>query len=129
MEPITTTAIALLAKHLAEKGLEKMFDTSVDELSKGAIVWLKSLFMTDGKVKNELVELQEKPDSQARLNSVKAIVEKDLEDNPESEKHLMDIYNKVLSKGIKIVNSKNINTGNINSGGGNIQLGDNNGGK
>lgn len=125
MEPITTTALVLLGKHLAEKGLEKAFETTAEEVSKNAVNWIKGLFTKNGKVRPELIELQEKPDSTARLNAVKAVIEKDLEDNPESEKYLTEIYNKVLNSNPNIKNSKNINTGSINSGGGNIQLGDN----
>lgn len=125
MEPITSTALVLLGKHLAEKGLEKAFDTTVGEVSKNAIDWIKGLFTNKDKVKTELIELQEKPDSTARLNAVKAIIEKELEDNPASEQYLIEIYNKVLNSNISINNSKNINTGSVNSSGGNIQLGDN----
>lgn len=125
MEPITSTALLLLGKQLAQKGLEKAFETTAVEVSKNAVNWVKNLFTKDGKTKNELIELQEKPDSPARLNAVKAIIEKDLEDNPESEKYLQEIYNKVLNTNSSIKNSKNINTGTINSGGGSIQLGDN----
>ena len=49
MEPITTTALLMLGKHLAEKGLEKAFDTTVGEVSKNAINWLKNLFTKDKK--------------------------------------------------------------------------------
>ncbi|MGG7035475.1 MAG: hypothetical protein ACI7YS_09820 [Flavobacterium sp.] len=97
MEPITTTALVLLGKHLAEKGLEKAFDTTVEEVSKNAVNLIKNLFTKDGKTRNELIELQEKPDSPARLNAVKAVIERDLEENPESEKYLKEIYNKVLN--------------------------------
>lgn len=129
MEPITTTALIFLGKHLAEKGLEKAFDTTVGEVSKSAIAWVKNLFTKDGNVKPELMELQEKPESVARLNAVKAIIERDLEDNPESEKYLQEIFDKVLNATTNVSNSKNVNIGNINSGGGNVQLGDNYGNK
>jgi polyribonucleotide nucleotidyltransferase len=125
MEPITTIALLSLGKYLAKKGLEKAFDTTSEEVSKNAVNWVKNLFTKDGKTRNELIELQEKPDSPARLNAVKAIIERDLEDNPEAEKYLQEIYNKVLNINSNITNSKNVNTGTINSGGGNIQLGDN----
>jgi organic radical activating enzyme len=125
MEPITSTALVLLGKHLAEKGLEKAFETTAEEVSKNAVNWIKDLFTKDGKVRTELVELQEKPDSIARLNAVKSVIEKDIEDNPESEKYLQEIYNKVLNVNSNITNSKNVNSGTINSGGGSIQLGDN----
>lgn len=124
MEPITIAAIASLGKHLAEKGLEKAFDTSVEEVSKNAVEWVKNLFKKGTKANSELKELQEKPESAARLNAVKAVIERELEDNPDSEKYLQEIYNKVLNVTSNISNSKNVNTGTINSGGGNIQIGD-----
>lgn len=125
MEPITTAAITLLGKHLAEKGIEKAFDTSVEEVSKNAVNWIIKLFKKGGKANNDLQELQEKPESHARLNAVKAVIERELEDNPEAEKYLQEIYSKVLNVSSNISNSKNVNTGTINSGGGNIQIGDN----
>jgi hypothetical protein len=120
MEPIT-----LLATQLAKKGLEKAFETSVEEVSKNAVSWVTNLFKKGGKANNDLMELQEKPDSPARLNAVKAVIERDLEENPDAEKYLQEIYNKVLNVNSNITNSKNVNTGTLNSGGGNIQLGDN----
>lgn len=125
MEQITTTALVLLGKHLAEKGLEKAFETTGEEVSKNAVNWIKNLFKKDNQIRNELVELQQKPESTARLNAVNAVIERELEDNPEAEKYLQEIFNKILNVNSKIANSKNVNTGTLNSGGGNIQLGDN----
>ena len=129
MEPITTAAVVLLAKQLAEKGLEKVFETTGEEVSKNAINWLKGLFKKDENVAPELIELQEKPESPARLNAVKAIIEKDLEDNPDSETYFKEIYQKIFNATANFTNSKNINTGTLNSGGGNIHLGDSYGNK
>ena len=125
MPIITTAAITLIAKQLAEKGLEKAFDISVEDISKDALTWIKSVFKKDGKVKTELIELQDKPNSPARLNAVNAIFEKELEDNPEAIKYFTEIFEK-LSPNIKIESSKNVNIGNISTTTGNIQLGDNN---
>ncbi|WP_294959775.1 hypothetical protein [uncultured Flavobacterium sp.] len=124
MEPITISLI-LLGKHLAEKGLEKAFETTGEEVSKNAVNWVKNLFKKDNQTREELIQLQEKPDSPARLNAVKAVIERDLEENPDAEKYLQEIYNKVLNLNSNITNSKNVNTGTLKSGGGNIQLGDN----
>lgn len=125
MEPITATALVLLGKHLAEKGLEKAFETTGEEISKKTVNWIMNLFKKDGKEKEELIELREKPDSPARLNAVKAIIERDLEENPDAENYLQEIYNKILNVNSNVTNSKNVNTGSLNSGGGSIQLGDN----
>ena len=129
MEPITTTAVALLARQLAEKGLEKVFETTGEEVSKNAINWLKGLFKKDENTATELIELQQKPESPARLNAVKAVIERDLEDNPDSETYLREIYQKVFNSTANFTNSKNINTGTLNSGGGSIHLGDSYGNK
>lgn len=129
MEPITTAAVVLLARQLAEKGLEKVFETTGEEVSKNAINWLKGLFNKDGKVASELTELQQKPESPARLNAVKAIIERDLEDNPDADPYFKEIYQKVFNSTANFTNSKNINTGTLNSKGGNIHLGDNYGNK
>jgi hypothetical protein len=125
MEFITTAAIALLGKHLAQTGLEKAFETTGEEISRNAVEWIKGLFSKNGKTNQELSELQEKPESTARLNAVKAVIEKDIEDNPETAKYLQEIYLKVLNTKSTITHSKNVNTGTINSNGGSIQLGDN----
>lgn len=129
MEPITTAAVVLLARQLAEKGLEKVFETTGEEVSKNAINWLKGLFKKDGKVVSELTELQQKPESPAHLNAVKAIIERDLEDNPDANPYFKEIYQKVFYSTANFTNSKNINTGTLNSKGGNIHLGDNYGNK
>jgi len=129
MEPITTAAVVILAKELAVKGLEKVFETTGEEVSKNAVNWLKGLFKKNGNTAPELIELQQKPDSPARLSAVKAIIERDLEDNPDSEAYLKEIYQKVFNSTANFTNSKNINTGTISSGGGSIHLGDSYGNK
>lgn len=125
MALITTAAAALIAGKLAEKGLEKAFDTTVEKISEGAINWIKSLFVRNGKPRQELLDLESKPESSARLKAVSAILERELEDNPENLKYLEEIYDKITRSEVHITKSKNVNTGTINSDGGNVQLGDN----
>ncbi|MNK22309.1 hypothetical protein D3C87_405830 [compost metagenome] len=125
MAVMTTAAITLIVGKLAEKGLDKAFDTTVEKISEGAIAWVKNLFTRNGKARQELADLESKPDSAARLKAVSAILERELEDNPESARHLEEIYDKMTRPEVHITKSKNVNTGTINSGGGDVQLGDN----
>ena len=125
MPLITTAAVTTLVTTLANKGLEKAFENFGEEVSDGAIDWLKSIFTKNGKPKKVLVDLKEKPDSPARQNAAKSLIEIALEDNPNSKGFLEEIISKLnQSSRVKISNSKNVNTGNINSQGGDIQIGD-----
>jgi hypothetical protein len=126
MEPITTAAIATVVAHIAAKGFEEVFKTSIGEFTKDSIHWLKSIFFKDEKPKEVLERLQEKPDSLARQDSAKAAIASALEDNPDDVKWLNEIV-KVLEArtGNTIIShSKNVNTGTIQAGG-KVVIGDN----
>lgn len=125
MPIITTAAITLLVSKLAEKGLEKAFDTTVEKLSEDALAWIKKIFITDGAPRQEIIDLQSKSYSPARRNAVSTILERDIEDNPDNKQYLEEIFEKLSRTEISVVNSKNINTGNINSQKGDIRIGDN----
>ncbi len=124
MPVITTAAITALVTTLANKGLEKAFENVGEKVSDGAIDWLKGLFTKKGKPKKVLTELKEKPDSKARQNAARSVIDISLEDNPNAEKFLEEIISKINNNKTNITKSKNVNTGNINSQGGNIQIGD-----
>jgi len=129
MEPLTTSVIiSSITTYLATKLKEnKSIDSFFSEFTEATVNWIKPLFITeDGNEKEVIAKLKEKPDSPALHNSVKSILELELEENPNSKKNLEEMY-EVISKtdtGIKIVNSKNINTGNVNTQGGDFILGD-----
>lgn len=125
MPLITTAAVTALITTLANKGLEKAFENVGEDVSDGAMDWLKSLFTKKGKPKKVLTELKEKPESIARQNAAKSLIDISLEDNPKASSFLEEIISKLDgSSEIKISNSKNVNTGNLNSQGGDIQIGD-----
>ena len=125
MAILTTAAITLLVSKLGEKGLDKAFDTTVEKLSEGALAWIKKLFIKEGVSRQEIIDLESKPDSLARRNTVSNIIERDLEDNPSNEKYLQEIFENLTKSEVRVENSKNVNTGNINSQGGNVHIGDN----
>lgn len=128
MDPVTITAISTLISYWGGKAFDKVFDTTVDEFTKGSVHWLKSLFFKDSKPKEVLEKFEEKPESIARQNAIKATLESELEDNPEAEKYIMELVKAIEVKsgnGIIISNSKNVNTGSI-SAGGSVITGDNN---
>lgn len=124
MEPITVAVITPFLIELAKKGIEKFSEKGFENVSDGAINWLKTLFFKDEKPKKALLELQENPESQENQNIAKAIIENSIEDNPEFENHLKEILEKLPKVEITISNSKNVNTGNVNTGGGDFRLGD-----
>lgn len=124
---IITTAVTAFLTNLAIKGLEKAVETTGEKVSENSIDWIKSLFYKDGKPKKALAELQSNPDDNEKLMVAKGIIDNSIEDNPKFLELLEEIISKTNTTNITITNSKNINTGNINSGGGNIQIGDNNG--
>lgn len=125
MEPITMAIITPFLIELGKKGYEKLTEKGIESISEGAITWIKSLFFKDDKPKKVLLELQEDSENKEKQNIAKAIIENSIEDNPEFEKFLKEILEKLPKVENTIANSKNVNTGTINSGGGNIQLGDN----
>lgn len=127
MAIITTAAITALVTSLAKKGLEKAFETTGEKLTEGALSWLKSIFYDEEKPKPVVEDLVQNPDSNARKKAVESLINIDLEDNPENQRFLEEVFEKTVETNISIANSKNVNTGNINSGGGSIHIGDNNG--
>jgi len=123
--PLISSAIIALVTGLATKGLDKLVETGSEKLTEDSYEWIKSLFYKNGEPKKIMKELQESPNDQEKQNIAKAIIENSIEDNPQFEKFLKEILEKMPKNESNISNSKNINTGNINSGGGNIQIGDN----
>lgn len=128
MEPITTTAlISSITTFLATKLKEnESIDNFFSEFTEATVNWIKPIFIKDdGSEKEVLVKLKEIPDSEARQGMVKSILEMEIEDNPDSKKYLESMFQKISdSKGVNIVNSKNVNTGDVNTQGGNFTIGD-----
>lgn len=129
MAIITTAAITALVTSLAKKGLEKAFETTGEKLTEGALNWIKSIFYDEDKPKPMVNDLIQNPDSEARRKAIESLVNIDLEDHPDNEKFLHEVYEKTKSieTNISIANSKNVNTGNITTGGGSVHIGDSNG--
>lgn len=125
MPIITTAAISALLTTLAQKGLDKAFETGGEKISEGAYNWIKSLFFKDNEPKKILKELQENPQNVKNISNATAIVNNSLEDNPQFEIFLKEIIEKLPKIENTISNSKNVNTGNINTKGGDFRIGDN----
>jgi hypothetical protein len=129
MPLLTVTTIAVLYPfliELAKKGAEKVVDTGSEKITEGSIGWLKSLFFKNDEPKNALKELINEPENKEKQNSIKAIIENSIEDNPEFKNNLKEILEKLPKVENTIANSKNIITGNVNTGGGNFINGDSN---
>lgn len=124
MNPITMAVIIPFLIELGKKGIEKFSEKGFESVSEGTINWFKSLFFKNDKPKKALIELQENPDDKEKQNIAKALIENSIEDNPEFEKYLNELSEKLPKIENKISSSKNVNTGNVNTGGGNFRLGD-----
>lgn len=126
---LSTTALAALYPfliNLAEKGVETVVETGVEQFTLGSVNWLKSLFFKENKPKKALKELMDEPKSIEKQNAIKTLVENSIEDNPENEIYLKELLEKLPKIENHISNSKNVITGNINTGGGNFINGDGN---
>lgn len=133
MEPITTTAmigtvVGYLAKKLQDnKSVQDFFS----DFTEATVKWIRPLFLTEeGKPKEVLEKLQEKPDSEARQNAVKNTLEIALEDDPSIEAQLKTLFEALQDKAqkgeqISIINSQNVVTGTIKTKG-NVIIGNNN---
>ncbi|CAI2769133.1 hypothetical protein [Flavobacterium collinsii] len=126
MPIITTAAITILLKSLAQKGIEKIVETGAENISSDAYSWLKNLFYKDNEPKKILKELRNNPADTDLLGNASAIINNSLEDNPLFEKYLEEIIKKAGAEKGSISNSKNVVTGNVSTGGGHFVNGDNN---
>jgi len=124
MPIFTGAAISSLLSILATKGVDKLVETGVENISSDAYNWIKSLFYKNEEPKNILKELQKNPNDSEQLSNAAAIIRNSLEDNPLYEAHLAEILQKIPENTIS--NSKNVITGNISTGGGHFVNGDNN---
>ena len=126
MPIITAAAVTLFLTTLAQKGLDKAFETGGEKVSEGAYNWIKSLFYKNNEPKKILKELQEDPQNLEKRNNATAIIKNSIEDDLQFQAYLEEIIRKMSKNANTISNSKNVITGNINTGGGNFINGDNN---
>ncbi len=123
--PIITAAITVFLTTLAQKGLDKAFETGSEKVSEDAYNWIKSLFYKNEEPKKNLKDLQKDPQNKEKLSNAVAIIENSIEDDPKLEVYLKEILEKLPNIENTISNSKNVNTGNVNIEGGNFRIGDN----
>lgn len=129
MDPLTISSLAVLYPFLlemAKKGVEKIVETSTENLTSGSIKWIKSLFFKDNEPKKALKELINEPQNVEKQSAIKTLIENSIEDNPEYENYLNELLDKLPKIENNISNSKNVITGNVNTGGGNFINGDGN---
>lgn len=131
MEPITTTAmigtvVGYLAKTLKDnKSIQDFFNN----FTEATVKWIRPIFLKEDDTPKEVIEkLQQKPESPAKQEAVKAAIASELEDNPDAEVLLQEMYERLQAKAAKgetinILHSKNVVTGNITSSG-NVNIGD-----
>jgi uncharacterized protein YqcC (DUF446 family) len=128
MEPITTSAmvgavVVYLAQHLkSNKSIHDFFGNFTD----ASVKWIRPLFLKEDNQPQSLLEnLSKNPESLPRQTAVTSALEVALEDDPQAEALLREMYETIKTKGeaISIVNSKNVVTGNIHAGGA-VTIGD-----
>ena len=99
-----------------------------DDFSEATVNWIKPLFIEeDDKPTRSFEKFKANPNSESKQKLLQVTLESELEDNPEAEKYIRKIFEKIsqTEEGkIIISNSKNVNTGNVNTGGGDFRLGD-----
>jgi ferritin-like metal-binding protein YciE len=100
----------------------KTFTDFAKDFTDASVKWIRPIFLKEDGNPIEMVEkLAQKPNSSARKNALIALIETNLEDNPEAVKHVDEIYD-ILNKrneltgSIQISKSKNVNTGTISAG-------------
>lgn len=125
MPIITTAAVTVFLTALAQKGLDKAFETGSEKVSADAYNWIKSLFYKDSEPKNILKELQENPKNVEKLSNAAAIINNSIEDDPKFEAYLKEIIEKFPKIENHISSSKNVNTGNVYIEKGDFRIGDN----
>lgn len=125
MPVISTVAVTAFLTTLAQKGLDKAFETGSEKVSEDAYNWIKSLFYKESEPKKILKELQEDPENAEKLSNAIAIINNSIEDNQQFQAYIKEIIEKIPETQSTISNSKNVNTGNVNTAGGNFRIGDN----
>lgn len=125
MPVISTVAVTAFLTTLAQKGLDKAFETGSEKVSEDAYNWIKSLFYKESEPKKILKELQEDPENAEKLSNAIAIINNSIEDNQQFQAYIKEIIEKIPETQNTISNSKNVNTGNVNTAGGNFRIGDN----
>jgi t-SNARE complex subunit (syntaxin) len=126
MPVVTTVALTALLSTIAQKGLDKAFETGIENISEDAYNWFKSLFYKrNSEPKTILKELQTDYKNPKKLSNAVAIINNSLDDNPEFEIFFKEIMDNIPKVENTINNSKNVNIGNVNTNGGDFRLGDN----
>lgn len=119
MEPITTAiAITGIVSYLGSQlKKNKSVNDFINEFTSESVKWIKPLFLKDdNSLQKEVQKLSEKPDSETKQNAVKAMLASELEDNPEAEKFIIDMYKKINKidegeKKVKIINQTHTGSG------------------
>jgi len=130
----TSAMIGAIVTFLGNKlAKNESVNSFFDDFSEATVNWIKPLFIKDDDTPTRSLEkFSTNPNSESKQALLKATLESELEDNPEAEQYIREIYEKISQseEGAKIINnisnSKNVNTGNVNTGGGDFHLGDGN---
>lgn len=132
MEPITTSAmIAGIVTYLGTQlAKNKPISAFISEFSGATIDWIRPIFLKDdGTPQKSLKKLEEDPANETKQELVQAVLKAELVDEPEAEKYILEMFEKIsqTKEGAQvinnIINSKNVVTGNI-SAGGDVRVGD-----
>jgi len=125
----TSSMIGTIVTYLGNKlAKNESVNSFFDDFSEATVNWIKPLFIEEDDTPTRSFEkFKANPNSESKQKLLQVTLESELEDNPEAEAYIKEIFEKIsqTEEGkIIISNSKNVNTGNVNTGGGDFHLGD-----
>ncbi len=121
----TSVMIGAIVTYMGNKlAKNESVNSFFDDFSEATVNWIKPLFIEeDDKPTRSLEKFKANPNSESKRKLLQATLESELEDNPEAEKYIKEIFEKISEseEGTKIINnisnSKNVVTGNISTQG------------
>ena len=102
MESLTTSAmiggiVAFLGGKLRK---DKSIDGFLSEFTEATFNWIRPFFLEEDGTEKEIVKnLKDKPESAARRKAVESALEVGLEDMPEAEQYIKEIFEAIQAKG------------------------------
>ena len=128
----TSVMIGAIVTYMGNKlAKNESVNSFFDDFSEATVNWIKPLFIEeDDKPTRSFEKFKANPNSESKQKLLQVTLESELEDNPEAEAYIKEIFEKISQseEGKEIINnisnSKNVSTGNVNTGGGDFRLGD-----
>ena len=107
--PTATTSVMIgaIVTYLGNKlAKNESVNSFFDDFSEATVNWIKPLFIKDDDTPTRSLEkFSTNPNSESKQALLKATLESELEDNPEAEQYIREIYEKISEseEGAKII--------------------------